>query len=156
MPPPEAEDRIKKENSFLRSMKRSPVPFMGLNPPTYIPPPSIKASTINQKSFAGHVMPLSEAEDQIKKENSFLHSMKRSPVPTTGSNPPTYIPPPSIKASTINQKGFACHVMPLSEAEDRIKKENSFLRSMKSLVPSTGPNPPTYIPPPSIKANTIS
>ncbi|GMP99534.1 hypothetical protein CsSME_00046969 [Camellia sinensis var. sinensis] len=157
MSPPEVEGRIKKENSFLNSMKRGLVPSTGPNPPTYSPPPIIKASTINQKSFAGHVMSPPEAEGRIKKENSFLHSMKRSLVPSTGPNPPTYIPPPIIKASTINQKSFACHVMPPPEAEDQIKKENSFLRSMKrSLVPSPRPNPPTYIPPPSIKASTIS
>ncbi|KAL7198643.1 hypothetical protein ACSBR2_021028 [Camellia fascicularis] len=157
MLPPKAEVRIKKENSFLRSIKRGLVPSKGPNPPTYSPLSSTKASTINQKSFASHVMSPPEAEGRIKKENSFLHSMKRSLVPSTRPNPPTYIPPSSIKASTINQKSFACHVMPPPKAEDRIKKENSFLRSMKrSPVPSTGPNPPTYIPPPSMKASTIS
>ncbi|KAL7198641.1 hypothetical protein ACSBR2_021026 [Camellia fascicularis] len=157
MPPPEAEVWLKKENSFLRSMKRGPVPSKGPNPPTYSPPPSIKASTINQKSFAGHVMSPPEAEDRIKKENSFLHSMKRSLVPSMGPNPPTYISPPSIKASTISQKNFAGHVMPPPETEKWIKKENNLLRSMKrSPVPSKGPYPPTYIPPPNIKASTIS
>ncbi|KAI7994970.1 hypothetical protein LOK49_LG11G00172 [Camellia lanceoleosa] len=157
MPPPKAEVRIKKENSFLRSMKRGPVPSKGPDPPTYSPPPSIKASTINQKSFAGHVMSPPEAEGRIKKENSFLHSVKRSPAPSTGPNPPTYIPPPSMKASTISQKNFAGHVMPPPETEKWIKKENNLLRSMKrSPVPSKGPYPPTYIPPPNIKASTIS
>ncbi|THG19307.1 hypothetical protein TEA_028506 [Camellia sinensis var. sinensis] len=157
MPPPKAEVRIKKENSFLRSMKRSLVPSPRPNPPTYIPPPSIKASTISQKNFAGHVMPPPETEKWIKKENNLLRSMKRSPVPSKGPYPPTYISPPNIKASTISQKIFVGHVMPPPKVEERIKKENNLLRSMKrSPVPPFGPNPFTYIPPPSIKASTIS
>ncbi|KAI7990114.1 hypothetical protein LOK49_LG12G01440 [Camellia lanceoleosa] len=158
MTPPEAEDWIKNENNFLRSMKRSPVPSTGSNPPTYIPTPSIKASTINQKNFAGHVLPPPKAEKWEKKENSLLGSMKRSSVPSKGPNTPTYIPTPSIKASTISQKSFAGHVMMAPpEAEVWIKKENNLLRSMKrSPVPSKGPNPPTYIPTPNIKASTIS
>ncbi|KAL7198626.1 hypothetical protein ACSBR2_021011 [Camellia fascicularis] len=114
-------------------MKRSLVPYTGPNPPTYISPPSMKANTINQKSFACH----------IKKENSFLRSMKGSLVPFMGPNPPTYIPPPSIKASTISQKNFVGHVMPPPETEKWIKKENNLLCSMKrSSVPSKGLNPP--------------
>ncbi|KAL7226478.1 hypothetical protein ACSBR1_021558 [Camellia fascicularis] len=80
---------MKEENLLLPSL-RVLFPSWGPNPPIYIPTPSIKASTINQKSFAGHVMPPPEAEDRIKKENSFLRSMKRSPVPSMGPNPPTY------------------------------------------------------------------
>ncbi|THG23025.1 hypothetical protein TEA_027024 [Camellia sinensis var. sinensis] len=157
MPSPEAEDWIKKENSFLHSMKRSPVPSKGPNPPTYIPPPSIKASTISKKIFAGHVMPPPEAEKWTKKENSLLRSMKRSAVPSKGPYHPTYIPTPNIKASTISQNFFVGHVMRPPEVEKWIKKENNLLRSMKrSLVPPFGPNPPTYIPTPSIKASTIS
>ncbi|KAL7198646.1 hypothetical protein ACSBR2_021031 [Camellia fascicularis] len=157
IPPLEAEDWMKNENSFLRSMKRSPVPSTGSNPPTYIPTPSIKASTISQKNFAGHVLPPPKAEKWTKKENSLLRSMKRSPVPSKGPNTPTYIPTPSIKASTISQKNFAGHVMTPPTVGEWIKKENSLLRSMKrSPVPSKGPNPPTYIPTPNIKASIIS
>ncbi|KAF5937470.1 hypothetical protein HYC85_024976 [Camellia sinensis] len=88
MPPPEAEKWTKKENSLLRSMKRSAVPSKGPYHPTYIPTPNIKASTISQNFFVGHVMRPPEVEKWIKKENNLLRSMKRSLVPPFGPNSP--------------------------------------------------------------------
>ncbi|GMP99546.1 hypothetical protein CsSME_00046980 [Camellia sinensis var. sinensis] len=48
----------------------------------------------------------------------------------------------------------ACRV--LDEEEEKVWKENLLLQSLRGPVPSFGPNPPTYIPASSTKANTIS
>ncbi|THG14926.1 hypothetical protein TEA_015390 [Camellia sinensis var. sinensis] len=48
----------------------------------------------------------------------------------------------------------ACRV--LDEEEEKVWKENLLLQSLRGRVPSFGPNPPTYIPTSSTKANAIS
>ncbi|GFY98857.1 hypothetical protein Acr_13g0002580 [Actinidia rufa] len=57
------EEWMKQENLLLQSLEQGPVPPLGPNPPTHIPPIQIPASsnkvnTISQKGFAGHAMPL--------------------------------------------------------------------------------------------------
>ncbi|KAF5937469.1 hypothetical protein HYC85_024975 [Camellia sinensis] len=47
----------------------------------------------------------------------------------------------------------ACRVL---DEEEKVWKENLLLQSLRGRVPSFGPNPPTYIPTSSTKANTIS
>ncbi|GFZ13561.1 hypothetical protein Acr_23g0019460 [Actinidia rufa] len=54
-----------------------------------------------------------EKKEWMKKENLLFQSLQKGPVPPTGRNPPTYIPSRSNRASTISQKGFAVHAMPL-------------------------------------------
>ncbi|KAF5936700.1 hypothetical protein HYC85_024206 [Camellia sinensis] len=152
-----------KEENLLLSSLRVPAPPWGPNLPTYIPTPSIKASTINQKSFVGHVTPSLEAEDWIKKENSSLRSMKRSldeiPLLTSHHLASKLVPlaKKTLQVENDSTPVVLSRVMPPPEVEEWIKKKNNLLRSMKrSPVPPLGPNPPTYIPMPNIKASTIS
>ena len=51
-------------------------------------------------------------EEWMKQENLLLQSLQHGPVPPSSSDPPSFIPASSNKASTISQKGFASHVMP--------------------------------------------
>ncbi|THG08040.1 hypothetical protein TEA_011874 [Camellia sinensis var. sinensis] len=87
-----------------------------------------------------------------------------SAIPPTNS--PEKLPPLAswnhrfTQSDTIVDSGvvrwFSLSPLVLDEEEEKVWKENLLLQSLRGPVPSFGPNPPTYIPASSTKANTIS
>ncbi|KAK9945158.1 hypothetical protein M0R45_010686 [Rubus argutus] len=176
MPPPYANPNFKSPllTSDLMESKKDVVPAGGPNPVTNIPSPTNpanghSASTINERSFAGHTsMPPPYANSNFKSPvlTSDLMELKKDTVPASGPNPRTNIPSPANPtnghvASTINERNFASHTtMPPPYANPNSKSPaptSDLMESkIKAPVPPCGPNPGTNIPRPGCPANPIN